>query len=443
MSENGLLVDLESTLNVSTWPIRDWIYLYLPEPWMQGLAGIAFLLLLFVILRLVTQAALSTVVGQALLRMGKKDWLELLVQHRIKYSVATAIPLFIVATGLSLIPMSQEALQAAFRLVLALGFLYIVKATSGLLLCWQDYKDRTQAQSAASIKGYIQVARIVLWSFGLILIISVLMGKSPMLMLSGIGALSAVLLLVFKDTLLSVVASSQLNSNDMLRVGDWIEMPQAGADGFVIDIALHTVKVQNWDKTVTTIPTYQLFSSSYKNWRHMFESGGRRIKRSLRIDASTVRFLSSEDIERLKRFVLLDDYLEEKQKDIEAFNAEIQAEGEDPSINGRRLTNIGTFRAYANAYIKQKKGVHPDMIMMVRMMEPTAEGIPMEVYCFSQDTAWVHYEALQGDIFDHLLSILPEMGLRLYQAPAGSDLREGLGPQNRDLHSTKEILHDA
>lgn len=442
MSESGLLLEVESTLNVSTWPVRDWIYQYLPEPWMQGLAGALFLVLLFVLLRMVTKTVLSTVVGQALLRTGKKDWLDLLIKYRIKDRVSTAIPLFMVATGLSLIPMSQETLQVVFRIVLASGFFYLFRAISGLLLCWQDFKDRTQAQSAASIKGYIQVARIIFWSFGVILVISVLMGKSPMLMLSGLGALSAVLLLVFKDTLLSVVASSQLNSNDMLRVGDWIEMPQTGADGFVIDIALHTVKVQNWDKTVTTIPTYQLFAGSYKNWRHMFESGGRRIKRSLRVDASSVRFLSEADVKDLKRFALLGPYLKEKQADIRAFNEELSSEGGDP-INGRRLTNIGTFRAYANEYIKRKKGVHPDMIMMVRMMEPTAEGIPIEVYCFSDDTAWINYERLQGDIFDHLLAILPEMGLRLYQAPAGSDFREAFKPNGGDLHYIKEILDDA
>ena len=442
MSESGLLLEVESTLNVSNWPIRDWIYQYLPEPWMQAMAGILFLVLLFVMLRTITKLVLSTVVGQALIRTGKRDWLDLLVKYRIKYRLATAIPLFMVATGLSLIPMSQETLQVVFRIVLALGFFYLFRAISGLLLCWQDFKDRTQAESTASIKGYIQVARIIFWSFGIILVISVLMGKSPMLMLSGLGALSAVLLLVFKDTLLSVVASSQLNSNDMLRVGDWIEMPQTGADGFVIDIALHTVKVQNWDKTVTTIPTYQLFSGSYKNWRHMFESGGRRIKRSLRVDASSVRFLSEEDVKDLKRFALLAPYLKEKQADIRAFNQEITSEGRDP-INGRRLTNLGTFRAYANEYIKRKKGVHPDMIMMVRMMEPTAEGIPIEVYCFSDDTAWVNYERLQGDIFDHLLAILPEMGLRLYQAPTGSDFRHAFNSNDSGLHYIKEILDDA
>lgn len=432
---------MESTLNVSTWPVRDWIYRYLPEVWLQALAGLVFLLLLFVLLRWVAQLVLSSVVTKTLIKIGQKNWLDVLVKRRIKQSLSTVIPLFITATGISLMPLSQDMLQLVVRLTLALAFFFVFKTVSGLLLCWQDIQDQRQDQANSSTKGYIQIARIVVWGFGIILVISILMDKSPLLMISGLGALSAVLLLVFKDTLLSVVASSQLSSNDMLRLGDWIEMPQAGADGFVIDIALHTVKVQNWDKTVTTIPTYQLFSSSYKNWRHMFESGGRRIKRSLRIDASTVRFLTDEDVVALKRFALLDTYLEQKEKDIQVFNQELLAGGEHP-VNERRLTNIGTFRAYADAYIKQKKGVHPEMIMMVRMMEPSAEGIPIEVYCFSQDTAWVNYERLQGDIFDHLLAILPEMDLRLYQAPAGSDFRYGLQSNSKDLKHIKEMLRD-
>src|SRR5690606_32424880 len=192
--------------------------------------------------------------------------------------------------------------------------------------------------------------------------------QSPVLLLSGLGALSAVLLLVFKDTLLSLVASTQMSSNDMLRIGDWIEMKQANADGFVIDIALHTVKVQNWDKTVTTIPTYKLFSESYRNWRQMFESGGRRIKRTLSIDASSVRFLTPEEVGNLSRFALLRDYLEQKQREIEASNQELGRAGMD-AVNYRRLTNLGTFRAYCMAYIKRHPEVHQDMIQMVRMME--------------------------------------------------------------------------
>jgi len=254
-----------------------------------------------------------------------------------------------------------------------------------------------------------------------VLVLSILIDRSPLWMISGLGALSAVLLLVFKDTLLSLVASTQLTSNDMLRIGDWIEMPQSNADGFVKDIALHTVKVQNWDNTVTTVPTYKLFSESYRNYRHMFESGGRRIKRTLRIDATSVRFLTDEESQRLMRFRLLHDYLQAKTQDIAQAN---QTMGELASVpaNRRRLTNIGTFRAYGLAFLKQNSEVRQDMAMMVRMMEPSSDGIPVEVYCFTAVTAWVEYERIQGDIFDHLLAILPELGLRLYQQPSGADI---------------------
>src|SRR5690606_35297696 len=209
-------------------------------------------------------------------------------------------------------------------------------------------------------------------------------------------------------------------SNDMLRIGDWIEMPQAGADGFVIDIALHTVKVQNWDKTVTTVPTYKLFSESYRNWRYMFESGGRRIKRTLRIDAGTIRFLREDEIMALRRFALLKEYLDGKQQELEASNRAL-GELADLEGNRRRLTNLGTFRAYALAYLRTQRELHQDMLMIVRMMEPDSQGVPVEVYCFSNNTAWVEYERIQGNIFDHLLAILPEMSLRLYQAPSGAD----------------------
>jgi miniconductance mechanosensitive channel len=253
-----------------------------------------------------------------------------------------------------------------------------------------------------------------------VLVLSILIDRSPLWMLSGIGALSAVLLLVFKDTLLSLVASTQLTSNDMLRIGDWIEMPQASADGFVKDIALHTVKVQNWDNTVTTVPTYKLFSESYRNYRHMFESGGRRIKRTLRIDAQCVRFLSDQETAHLMRFRLLHDYLEQKQTEVEQANRNLGELANEPA-NRRRLTNIGTFRAYGLAYLQRHPEVRQDMAIMVRMMEPDSQGIPVEVYCFTATTAWTQYERIQGDLFDHLLAILPEMGLRLYQSPSGTD----------------------
>lgn len=414
---------MESKVLEGDWYIRNWLYQHLPETWMQITAGILFLLFIYVILRKATSLVLRIFVGRFLKTIGKHEWIQAAQYRHIREHLSDAIPLFITAAGIGLIPIEQRTLDFVSRIVFAVALLFLFRAISAILLASEDIYEKRQKDQVRSIKGYLQLLRMVFWGVSLIILISVVLNKSPFLMISGLGALSAVLLLVFKDTLLSLVASAQMSTNDMLRIGDWIEMPQAGADGFVIDMALHTVKVQNWDKTVTTIPTYKLFSESYRNWRQMFESGGRRIKRSLRIDARTVRFLTEAEIKSLKRFDLLTNYLEEKQDLFSQVNLHKENKEKHP-VNLRRLTNIGTFRAYANAYIRQKEGVHKDMIMMVRMMEPTAEGIPFEVYCFSNDTAWVNYEALQGDIFDHLIAILPEVGLRLYQSPSGADLSE-------------------
>jgi len=237
--------------------------------------------------------------------------------------------------------------------------------------------------------------------------------------LSGLGAMTAVLTFVFKDTILSLVASVQLTSLDMVRVGDWIEMPQCNADGDVIDVALHTVKVQNWDKTLTTIPTHRLIVDSFKNWRGMGESGGRRIKRDLRIDINSVRFLTADEIERVKQFVLLADYIDRKLEDLTAYNAELGKVAEN--VNLRRLTNIGTFRAYIFNYLKHHPKIHQDMTLIVRQLQPGPTGLPLEIYAFTNVTEWSIYEDIQADIFDHLLAIAGEFGLRMYQEPAGRD----------------------
>lgn len=415
---------MEEKILEGDWYIRDWLYSHLPETWMQITVGVLLLVTVYVSLRRITSIVLHIFVGRFLKTIGKHEWLGALQRRRVREYLSDAIPLFITATGINLIPIEeQRTLDSLSRLMLAVSLFFLFRAINAILLAGEDVYEKRQKDQMHSIKGYLQLFRMLFWGMSLIVLISVLFNKSPFLMLSGLGALSAVLLLVFKDTLLSLVASTQMSTNDMLRIGDWIQMPQADADGYVIDMALHTVKVQNWDKTVTTIPTYKLFSESYKNWRQMFESGGRRIKRSLRIDARTVRFLTEDEIEKLRKFELLKEYLDEKKEVLAQENHDL-IESDVHPVNQRRLTNIGTFRAYANAYIKHKKGVHQDMLMMVRLMEPTAEGIPMEVYCFSDDTAWVNYEALQGDIFDHFLAILPEMNLRLYQSPSGADVTE-------------------
>jgi miniconductance mechanosensitive channel len=230
------------------------------------------------------------------------------------------------------------------------------------------------------------------------------------------------MMLVFKDTLLSLVASVQIMSNNMIGLGDWVEMPQANADGDVIDIALHTVKIQNWDKTISTIPTHKFISESFQNWRGMSESGGRRIKRALHLDMSTIHFLSNEEVAQLSRFEFLHDYLQTKQKDLEVANAR-EVPGDDVVTDQRRLTNVGTFRAYVLYYLRNHPTIHQDMTLLVRQLQPGPQGLPLEIYCFSNDTDWGNYEDLQADIFDHLIASLPEFGLEAFQEPAGNDLR--------------------
>jgi len=261
-----------------------------------------------------------------------------------------------------------------------------------------------------------------------VVVVSLLADQSPVVFLSGLGALTAVLMLVFRDTILSLVASLQIMSNDMIRIGDWVSMPQANADGDVIDIALHTVKVQNWDKTITTIPTYKFISESFKNWRGMSESGGRRIKRPLAIDLSSVRFLTSDEIDRFAKSELLHDYMERKLEELARYAEEKKALGPDIQPLERTLTNIGTFRAYVLEYLKSSPKIHKDMTLLVRQLAPTPQGLPIEIYCFTNDTAWAHYEGIQSDIFDHLIAILPEFGLEAFQEPAGRDFARLASP---------------
>jgi len=407
---NDLLTDLYRRLDA-----------YIPDQaWSETLLGVAVLLLGALFVQWGVARVVLYLAHRLLVLTDHADWDHALRRRRAYHNLFYAVPLAVVSLNVDLVPHAEAAATAVGRLAHAAAWVFLFMALRGVLSAWQDtYAATTRAQTR-SIKGYIQLGKIALLVVSGVTVVSILVDRSPVLMISGLGALSAVLLLVFKDTLLSLVASTQLTSNDMLRIGDWIEMPQAGADGFVIDIALHTVKVQNWDKTVTTIPTYKLFSESYRNYRQMFESGGRRIKRMLRLDAATVRFLSDQECEALMRFRLLHDYLRAKQEEVSQANRSLGEAAAVP-VNRRRLTNIGTFRAYALAYLQQHPEVHREMTMMVRMMEPEPTGIPIEVYCFAAKTAWVDYERIQGDIFDHLLAILPELGLRLYQAPSGAD----------------------
>ena len=337
--------------------------------------------------------------------------------------LSNIVPALVLSLGIQAVPhLSAPLVTVVENVCSAFIVLTIALAIAGALnLANMIYQRRPDAHQRP-IKGYVQVVKIVVYAIAAILMVASLIDRSPLILLSGLGAMAAVLMLIFQDTLLSLVASVQLNSNDMVRVGDWIEMPSQNADGDVIDIALHTVKVQNFDKTITTIPTKKLISDSFRNWRGMQESGGRRIKRSLYLDQQSIRFLIDAERQRLDRFALLDGYLPAKEAELEAWNASLPG-GERDVVNRRRVTNIGTFRAYVECYLRRHPGIHPGMTLIVRQLAPTSDGLPLELYCFTNTTAWQAYEGIQSDIFDHLLAILPEFGLQVFQHPSGADMR--------------------
>lgn len=271
-------------------------------------------------------------------------------------------------------------------------------------------------------KGFFQVLSIFGYIFAIVAAIAFLSGHDPTYILSGMTALSAVLMLIFKDSILGLTAGVTLAGNGMIRMGDWIQVPGADADGSVVDITLTSVRVENWDNTVTTVPAYNLLASPFKNWRNMFEKGGRRIKRSIWIDVDSIGFASDEMLSRWKEMNLIRAYLADKLKEIRAYNQK-QASCVTSIANTRQLTNIGTFRAYCLAYLKAHAEVNQEMLVLVRQLQPTDRGLPLEIYCFTKDTSWTTYERVQGDIFDHLLAILPEFGLRYFQVVSAASVR--------------------
>ncbi|MFC4256106.1 mechanosensitive ion channel [Altererythrobacter xixiisoli] len=401
---------------------------HISEPWMQ--TGLALILLLMA--AWVANWVAKQIVLKLLLRLLAHLPFNIEAGHigAIVARLSNIVPALVIQWGILAIPHLPPSLVGFVRsLCSAFIILTVAIAIAGLLTLLNDLYQRRPGAANRPIKGYVQLGKLLIYSAGTILMIAVLMDQSPMLLLSGLGAMAAVLLLVFKDTILSLVASVQIGSNDMVRVGDWIEMPKFNADGDVIDIALHTVKVQNFDKTITTIPTHLLISESFRNWRGMSESGGRRIMRSLMIDQNSIGFLNNEGVRKMNRFALLHGYLDGKQDELGNWNSQHDP---DRTVNSRRLTNIGTFRAYVQAYLKARPDIADDKTMLVRQLAPTENGMPLQIYAFANSTVWAEYERIQADIFDHLIAIMAEFDLRLFQHPAGSDLA-GLAFQRQTL----------
>ena len=305
------------------------------------------------------------------------------------------------------------------RLLLSLIAIVIILSFNSLLNVFNDIYNRSKYSNNINLKSYFQILRLIINLLSIIVVISIISGQSPLYLLSGLGALTAVLMLIFKDTILSFVSSIQINSNDLFKIGDWVEAPQFGADGDVIDIALHTIKIQNWDKTISIIPTHKLIDSSFKNWRGMSDSGGRRIKRSINIDMNSIKFCNDELINNFKSITIISEYIDRKLSNLKEHNESVNKES---IINGRALTNVGTYRAYIKAYLRNNKDIHKDMTFLVRQLSPTSNGLPIQIYVFSKNTNWIDYEEIQSDIFDHLISALHQFDLKIYQQPSGNDL---------------------
>ena len=363
----------------------------------------------------------------SLIRRTNTDWDDALIERRVLHRLAHLVPGLVIyrLAPLALVGHArlQEIADTGVQIYLVLTSMLVIDA---LMSTTVDIHRSTKTSREISIKGLIQFLKVILYFLCGVFVVSVLLGKSPFYLLSGLTALTAVLLLIFRDAILGLVAGIQLSVNRMVARGDWIEMPKYGADGDVLDVTLTTVKVQNWDKTITTIPTYSLISESFKNWRGMQDSGGRRIKRSVHIDISTVKFLDEQMIERFGKIQYITDHIEHKKQELAEYN-ELNQVDLSHLANGRRMTNVGTFRAYVEAYLKNHPQISQEMTFLVRQLAPTPKGLPIEIYVFCKDKVWANYEAIQGDIFDHILAIIPIFDLQAFQEPAGKDFR-GLNP---------------
>jgi len=385
---------------------------------------ITALVLAYVIDRVVRYLLFSIFVR--LVRKSKTDWDDLLVEHKVFYAIAHLVPVLfifyiipeILDENLVWVDYLERLNKVVVILVLAVLLFRFLNVVKTIISRIESFKDKP-------LDSYLQLVKIIISIILFLLSLSILAKTSIGYFFGAFGAMTAVVILVFKDTLLGFIGSIQLSANDMIRVGDWISMEKFGADGDVIEINLTTVKVRNWDKTITTVPTYSLISDSFKNWRGMQETGSRRIARSIFINQSTIKFADEELINRFKKIHLLHDYIVNKELEVTKYN-EVNKIDTAMVSNGRRITNIGTFRAYLVSYLKKHPKINQDLTILVRQLDPTINGIPLQIYAFSKDIEWVTYEGIQSDIFDHVLAVISQFELSLFQSPSGADFQKVL-----------------
>ena len=394
------------------------------ESWTDDLTSTIILVIILAIAFLgdaICKHVILTTVTR-LVKKTKATWDDVVFDRKVMIYLSHLVAPIILYILLPLAISNAGLLTFILRICMIYIIAVFLKFISALLSAlYHVYSEREQFRDRP-LKGLLQTVQVILFFIGGIIIVSILIDKSPMVLLTGLGASAAVLMLVFKDSIMGFVSGIQLSANNMLKVGDWIEMPKYGADGTVIEVTLNTVKVRNWDNTITTIPPYALVSDSFQNWRGMQESGGRRIKRSIRIDMNSVKFCTPEMLAKYRKIQLLKDYVDETEKVVEEYNKEHHIDN-SVLVNGRRQTNLGVFRAYLTNYLKNLPTVNQDLTCMVRQLQPTETGIPLELYFFSANKVWVAYEGIQADVFDHVLAIIPEFDLHVFQNPTGEDFR--------------------
>lgn len=360
-------------------------------------------------------------VNMVILR-SKATWDDVFMRYRVLEKLAMLVPAIVLNLLVPITLTEHPVLSSLVDRLLSIWLVILmIRAIYAGLDAVNEISDVNLVSRRLPVKSFVQLIKLFLFFVGLIVSISVLADQSPVYFLSGLGVATGFVMLVFRDTILGFVAGIQLAANRMVSKGDWIQMDKYGADGAVEEVSLTTVKVRNWDKTITMIPAYALVSDAFRNWRGMSESGGRRIKRAVNIDINSIKFLTEEERSRLSKINCLKEYFPAKISEIQESNAKVS--DLDMKVNGRHLTNVGTFRAYLQEYLQRHDKVHKDMTLMVRQLAPTTEGLPIEIYIFTNDTRWAFYEAIQADIFDHIFAVLPEFGLQAFQAPTGNDIR--------------------
>jgi miniconductance mechanosensitive channel len=424
VKEVGLLADVFKDIN--SWIVDKLMGIGLDEP-SANFLRIALLVVVMIILSWAANYITKKFIIKVLdvfFKKTKSIYDDYLVERKVFHKLSHLAPAIVILLMTGVIFYDYPTFSEVLTNIVFVYIVFVfVASLSSFFKAVDDAYNTFDFAKERPIKGYIQVAQIIVYSVAVLISVSILFGINMTAIFTGLGAIAAVILLIFKDTILGLVAGVQLTANNMIRIGDWISMPSHNADGTVLEITLNTVKVQNWDKTISTIPTYALVTNSFSNWRGMEESGGRRIKRHINIDMHSVKFCSADMLAKFRKIAFLSGYIDKKEKELAKYNKDNDFDESVP-VNGRRMTNLGVFRKYLEEYLMHHPKINKGMTFLVRHLQPTEKGIPIEIYVFSTDQDWAKYEAVQADIFDHILAVIPEFGLSVFQFPTGNDLKK-------------------